>query len=234
MPQNPNIVLLCRAGWCSQPYDFDQLLEKIKKVLPRILPIVWHQQTPPEQHITQYQQAGLPIFGLGHSLGFAQLLETQINFSGVISLQGFTQFCSTPTNHNTFGTPLRILERMQQKLCTDPKQVVYDFRHHAGFKNSPHTPCQHMANEELAKLKNDIKTLIDLQIQLPKNTPILAIASEDDPIVNWGLTKACFSDQPLVSLEKRPNGHLHCLHQSDAQGCATLIGNWIVRSQYKK
>ena len=63
--------------------------------------------------------------GIGHSLGFAQLLQLPVQWKTLVSLHGFTRFCASKESPE--GTPVRVLDRMAQQFERNWQQVLAAF-----------------------------------------------------------------------------------------------------------
>lgn len=135
-----------------------------------------------------------PLIGIGHSLGFAKLLELNFPFVRFISLGGFTRFCQT--NEFKEGMPHRVLQRMQTKFQQKPQQVLADFRVSCGYTH-PILPVESI-NEHL--LQTDLDKLMTVTLPLP-SIPCLAIAGLADQICPLSQQHALFPFVKTVSGE---------------------------------
>lgn len=126
-----------------------------------------------------------PLIGIGHSLGFAKLLELDFPFDRLISLGGFTHFCQSDDFKD--GTPHRVLQRMQTKFQRSPQQVLVDFQVSCGYAD-PILPIDSM-NKQL--LQEDLYKLMTVALSLP-SIPCLAIAGLADQICPLRQQQALF------------------------------------------
>lgn len=135
--------------------------------------------------------ADKPWIGIGHSLGFAQLLHLSLRWAGLCSLHGFTRFVAT--EQNAAGTPLRILNRMIKQLATQPEEVLAQFRSRCGVdgrteKTSINLP--HLLHDLQWMTELDLED--SLNIHLQSGTQLQVLHSHSDAIVPTELTAACF------------------------------------------
>lgn len=121
---------------------------------------------------------------MGHSYGFAWLLQQPQAWHAAISINGFSRFCRRPGQPQ--GTPLRLLQAMQAHLESDMHGTVRDFQARCGMSA--------IASMDLdqAALRQHLERLRDLDLALP-HCPVLALATRDDAIVPPALTQACFA-----------------------------------------
>lgn len=138
---------------------------------------------------------------LGHSYGFAWLLQQPQPWHAAISLNGFTRFCRRPGHPE--GTPLRLLQAMQAQLARDAHGTVRDFHARCGMPLAP------LVDLDQALLQEHLGRLRDLELALP-DCPILALATSDDAIVPPALTQACFA-QSGCTLQEFSGDHMQLL-----------------------
>jgi pimeloyl-[acyl-carrier protein] methyl ester esterase len=135
-----------------------------------------------------------PLIGIGHSLGFAKLLELDFPFSRLISLGGFTRFCQTDEFEE--GMSQRVLQRMQTKFKKNPQQVLIDFQVSCGYSH-PILPVESI-NEQL--LQADLDKLMTVALLLP-SIPCLAIAGLADQVCPLPQQQTLFSSVKIMSGE---------------------------------
>ncbi len=135
--------------------------------------------------------ADQPLIGIGHSLGFAKLLELDFLFSRLISLGGFNHFCQTDKFKE--GMPQRVLQRMQTKFQQKPQQVLADFQILCGYTH-PILPVESI-NEKL--LQADLDKLMTVALPLP-SIPCLAIAGLADQVCPLSQQHALFPSVKTV------------------------------------
>ncbi|QCE35085.1 hypothetical protein FAI40_06925 [Acetobacteraceae bacterium] len=83
------------------------------------------------------------FIGIGHSLGFMQLLEKTSNHPNCIGLLGINSFpCFAQQRDFPDGVPSRLLERMQRNLAKNPSHVLNQFYQNCGNEKqiSPDNP----------------------------------------------------------------------------------------------
>lgn len=161
-----------------------------------------------------------PILGIGHSLGFMQLVLAGPWPEGslFIAINGFSRFASEADF--TCGVPSRILARMQAGLLRDAGQVVNNFRARCGLA------AQEQKLFNIAALQAGLGTLEqgDIRPQLSIGTiPALGLAAEDDPIVPPDMTRAAFAG--IEAIEWHDGGHMLPLTQPEF--CAQHIQNFL-------
>jgi len=219
---NPNFVF--KSGWAGQASDFEPLKQALKKLIPEAVFSDWQQEESKPQTCVQ------PCIAIGHSLGFADLISSSQTWQGAISLQGFTHFRSAAVDSCT-GTPSRLLRQMQKRFSESPEKVVREFLNSAGFTDSELWPAEfaldQLSDAATQVLSEDLQRLYELNMSLPTGMNILAIATQDDPIVPASLTEYCFRGKTGVVLHWLSDGHRHAVHKHQAQACANLIANWL-------
>lgn len=138
---------------------------------------------------------------LGHSYGFAWLLQQPQPWHAAVSLNGFTRFCRRPGHPQ--GTPVRLLQAMQAQLARDATGTVGDFQARCGM------PSTAPRGLDQATLLEHLERLRELDIVLP-DCPTLALATTDDVIVPPALTQACFV-QAGCTLREFAGDHMQLL-----------------------
>lgn len=126
-----------------------------------------------------------PLIGIGHSLGFAKLLELGLSFDGLISLGGFTRFCQA--DDFKAGMPHRILQRMQTGFQLNPHRVLADFYTSCGYDALPHS----VELMNIGLLQEDLQKLMRVTQTLP-SVPFLAIAGVTDRICSLNQQQTLF------------------------------------------
>ena len=210
-----------KTGWAGQASDFEPLKQSLKALLPDARFFDWH--TDVGNPVIQAQT----WIGIGHSLGFADLVSANHSWQGLVSLQGFTHFRSAAVD-SCAGTPSRLLRLMQKRFSQTPEKVVVEFLETAGFAQD-RCKCNALTASGQQALSDGLQRLYDLNVALPQDVKVLAIASQDDAIVPANLTQYCFSGKPDVELYWLANGSRHALHQHQAQACAALLVKWLGR-----
>lgn len=138
---------------------------------------------------------------LGHSWGFAWLLQQPQAWRAAISVNGFTRFCRRPGRPE--GTPPRLLDAMLARLEHETAATVADFRLRCGM------PATATSDPDAALLNEHLLRLRDLDIALPA-IPLLALGTDADAIVPSALTAACFAREGCT-LQKFSGDHTHLL-----------------------
>ena len=163
--------------------------------------------------------ADAPVIGVGHSLGVMQLLdEPPAGLVGLVAINGFTRFASA-ADHPA-GVPVRLLQRMMQRLDQDADATVAAFRARCGLAAKP---CGHAS---VPALRRGLQMLVEgdrRQAWRNLAVPVLALASRQDPIVPPALSVACFG----TPLWAPAGGHL--LPLSHAGLCARTLRDFAGR-----
>jgi pimeloyl-[acyl-carrier protein] methyl ester esterase len=152
---------------------------------------------------------------LGHSWGFAWLLQQPIAWRAAVSVNGFTRFCRQPGRPQ--GTPPRLVDAMLARLEQDAAATVADFRLRCGM------PAAAASNLDVALLHEHLLRLRDLDLDLPA-IPLLALRSADDAIVAPALAAVCFDD-PHCTQEEFDGDHTRLLREP--QAAAAAIGRFV-------
>ena len=155
---------------------------------------------------------------VGHSLGVMWAIQNweQLQFRGLVALNGFSRFSADPDFR--FGTHLRLLKRMRSNLLLGGEslenQLSEFYSRSNGNRPDPYWPLpksSHEPNSEISKhegvadlsevrLVEGLETLMnwDLREQWRRLTKRLksieVLAGTSDPIVPPSLTEACFTD----------------------------------------
>ncbi len=120
---------------------------------------------------------------------------------------------------------------MQKRFSESPEKVVREFLNSAGFNDgerlSGELTSDPLSDTAKQALSEDLQRLYELNISLPTGMNILAIASQDDPIVPASLTEYCFGGKTGIALHWLSDGHRHAVHKHQAQACANLILDWL-------
>jgi pimeloyl-[acyl-carrier protein] methyl ester esterase len=134
--------------------------------------------------------------GIGHSLGFAKLLQSPIPLQGIISLCGFYRFAATSSW--PYGIPVRSLKRMITKFKQTPTTVLKDFYDRCGLSWAPPTTYR---NDLLLQDLQNLETL--WYDKLPFSI-LGAIASSHDLITPLPLQQSLFQNLLVIP----EGGHL--------------------------
>jgi pimeloyl-[acyl-carrier protein] methyl ester esterase len=147
-----------------------------------------------------------PFIAVAHSFGMMRVLRNLApHCLGIVCLNGFARFSAAPDF--AAGTPLRLIDRMLQRLRQDPMSVVNTFRARCGAAPYPATTALDVDAlfADLSALRDD-----DARAALAAcPVPMVAVAADDDPIVPPAMTAMTFgnrSSTPPVTLSK--GGHL--------------------------
>ncbi|MDO9083198.1 MAG: alpha/beta hydrolase [Humidesulfovibrio sp.] len=185
-------------------------------------------------------QNGLPEnpdgwVGVGHSLGFARLLEMGVPWRGLVGVSGFLRFCRKPDA--TTGTPPEIHDAMLHRLDVAPEDVLARFHRRCGHQRSGRgLPLA----GGLARLRTDLLHLRDLDMRgmdlRPDNhldngpakrpVPTLLIQALDDRIAPPELAGEAHTLLPGSRLELLETGG-HALPMTRSQDCLRLLRGFL-------
>lgn len=140
---------------------------------------------------------------VGHSYGFAYLMQQPVAWHAAVSINGFTRFCRRAGQRE--GTPVRLLDAMCARLQNEPHAVVGEFRARCGEAGAIAQDLQP------ALLLEHLMRLRDLELALP-DCRLLALATQDDAIVAPLLSNACF-ERPGVRLQMLAGTHVSLLRE---------------------
>lgn len=163
---------------------------------------------------------------IGHSYGFAFLVQQSWPWSAMVSLNGFTHFCKLL--NKAHGLPLAILDSTYHRLQIDAKATLYDFYQRCGLP-APYTSSCALGKAELS---STLLSLRELSISLPA-CPTLALACTHDQIVTPELTRESFISNEVqlnwlsgnhTSLLTNPDESVQIIARFVTQAlCLTLI-----------
>lgn len=160
-----------------------------------------------------------PVVAIGHSLGVLRLLRDPAPARlGLVSINGFARFAAAPDF--TEGVPPRMLDRMLNRLATQPEAVLRDFRQRCGDATA-------FGMAQVDTLTRDLQALRDEDQRTALaalRVPLLALAGAQDPIVPAAMTQATFSDAAGIRW-RDAGGHL--LPATDTDWCAQQIRGFV-------
>jgi pimeloyl-[acyl-carrier protein] methyl ester esterase len=153
--------------------------------------------------------AGRPVLAIGHSFGLLWLLHRRNpNFSGLVSINGFTCFTQRPDF--PAGTPPRLLQRMHARLPADPAAIVTNFRARCGVTTAlPAAPITERLSEGLDALQNWDERGAEITA---------ALCGRQDEVATLEMSRACFSQTQILWHE---GGHM--LPLTAAAWCARQL-----------
>ncbi|MBF0348173.1 MAG: hypothetical protein HQL81_10945, partial [Magnetococcales bacterium] len=139
-----------------------------------------------------------PWVAIGHSTGFMWILNQlhqepmKSHCVGLVSLMGFSRFVRGPDFPH--GVDRRILNKMTAELTHDSNQVLDRFMAMGGV-DRPLSGLRAQGDEyALARGLNWLATWDERPALQGWNRPWLALALQDDGIVNEKMTRDCFGD----------------------------------------
>lgn len=134
--------------------------------------------------------------GIGHSLGFLKLNNSNLKFKALIALQGFLNYCGSTSVLRKVRE--KRLEDITNNIKKDKMETLESFRLFCGYN-------EHLTvNFELSELLNDL----DLMKHSYKHCGVktLVIGSVDDRIVPMSIINDNFSSLPNVSIIQCDDG----------------------------
>jgi pimeloyl-[acyl-carrier protein] methyl ester esterase len=158
-------------------------------------------------------ESGRPLVGVGHSLGFAWLLQSGHAFDALVSVNGFPRFLR---DEGFPGVHPRLLARMRDKLPADPEGVTEEFLLRCGLEG----PQQGAVEDN--RLAEGLAWLAgwDARDALAAHRgPLLALAGWEDPIVPPAMSEASFPAHALRWVE----GGGHLLPLTHVERCAKAL-----------
>ncbi|KAA5926448.1 alpha/beta fold hydrolase [Achromobacter xylosoxidans] len=162
-----------------------------------------------------------PVLAIGHSLGALRLLgEPPPACVGLVAINGFARFGAGADFPE--GVPARMLDRMLNRLATQPETVLRDFRQRCGDTSAIGVP-------QVEPLARDLGILRDADQRAALATlpmPLLALAGTADPIAPTAMTTVCFG--AAAELHWRDGGG-HLLPLTDPDWCAQRIRAFLAR-----
>lgn len=164
---------------------------------------------------------------IGHSLGWAHALRhppPSSAWAGLVSVGGFPHFCAAPGRD--LGQPRRVVERMMKVLDHTPELVLADFLTRCQLHDLLPVSSTALNVETLSR---DLHALLDIDVKHELNkcpSPLLVLATQDDPIVSAALTQHTFADRPHTTLTWLAEGG-HALGYAHAAWCAAQIQTFI-------
>jgi len=213
--------LILLHGWGYGPQTWDGLAQGFGNAPVVVLDAGYF--SPPDLAIRENPDGWL---GVGHSLGFARLLQMDIPWRGLVGIGGFLRFCQKPGRET--GTPAAVLEAMLARLDAAPEDVLARFHKRCGYRLAPlPTP----GAEGLALLRADLERLrdLDLDLDLPapaRPVPTLFLQAQDDRIVPLELAREAQALLPGSRLEALDTGG-HALPMTRAQDCLRLVREFL-------
>ena len=186
-------------GWGLGPDFFSPLWKELQRHYPQSPALFWNLGYCGETH-TPLPFKGIERWvGIGHSLGFAKLLESRLPFKGIIGLQAFVNFLGTdPALHKRQTLSLRAFSR---NFRANPLTALASFRHTVGEMERCNSVNLRQLEEDINFLKHDYSCLLP-------SLPTLVIGNEHDPVVLPSLLKDNFHPYPDVNvIINREAGH---------------------------
>ncbi len=201
----PAPVIVLDAGYFGPPDLPSSLPERLKDILPAN-PDGW--------------------LGVGHSLGFARLLQMDVSWRGLVGIGGFLRFCQK--SGQSTGTSTDMLDAMLARLDTAPQDVLARFHKRCGHRVTP-LPLPSAAS--LERLRADLELLRDLDLSpdlaRPRRpVPTLLLHAQDDRIVPTALAEEAQALLPGSRLTLLTTGG-HALPMTRPHDCQRLVREFL-------
>lgn len=129
--------------------------------------------------------------GIGHSLGFLKLNNSEIKFRALVGLQGFLNFCSSEPSRNSFLQ--KNLNRMMINCERDTERFLEFFRKLCGYEGEVE---KKFSKEELLKDLESMKYSYE-----HCGVPTLIIGSKQDKVVEPQILQDNFSNNHSIQLK---------------------------------
>ncbi len=155
---------------------------------------------------------------IGHSIGFRKLMESKIDWAGVVAVQGFYDFLGSEPRMRKVRQ--RALNQMQTHWNQNPQQVLQDFYNEASL---PHPPSYSFSPEWLT-LETDLRSLdVAGKFDWPLSLPYRVLGSRNDFIVPPSLMESEWNSPQIEWSEG--GGHALGFFESDfvAESIHSLI-----------
>lgn len=137
------------------------------------------------------------FIGIGHSLGFIKLLELKVKFSALVAIQGFLNFLGH--GQHLYCKRSLELETMKRHFEIFPFKTLQSFYTKCGID----FPNISALDKEL--LRKDLNQL-SLKFELPKEVPLIVLASKDDVVVPPELVRDNFKNERIFFHDKGLHG----------------------------
>ena len=141
--------------------------------------------------------------GVGHSFGFAKVLQAAIPVKGWVGLQAFVNFLGTEEKARAKRDI--DLKAFEKKFKASPHEMLVRIQQACGMEPVRATPHLERLTSDLSALRTDYSCLLSSSI------PTLLIGSADDPVVPPDLIRDNFQAYHQVRfLSHEKGGHRLC------------------------
>lgn len=141
-----------------------------------------------EEHIPSSfgTDRNIEYIGIGHSLGFLKLVQSNINLKYLIGLNAFTHFLGK--GHFLFKKRKREYDIFKANFQNNPRLTMQKF-----YKNCGSAEYEENFNDlNIENLVKDLN-LLESYIDINRNCPIMIVNSTDDNIVPEEITRDNFA-----------------------------------------
>ncbi len=210
---------LCH-GWGFNSNALQPLANQLRQCFPEAALTLWDIGFTGKPHHAlldpRYQW-----IAIGHSYGFAYLIQQNMDWHAAISINGFTRLCHHPGYCH--GLPPHIIDSMLKHLCMDMSATLSAFYMRCGISSAQAIERAQENYFDKKNLIHHLKCMRDLNIA-PPTYPFLVLCSNHDKIVPPALTDENFGSTPHV-LRNLAGDHALPLKSSDI--CAHEIIQFV-------
>lgn len=210
---------LCH-GWAFNSDALQPLAGQLRQRFPGTALALWDIGFTGQPH-TPLLDSRYQWIAIGHSYGFAYLIQQNIDWHAAISINGFTRFCQHPGYCH--GLSPRIIDSMLNHLCMDMPATLSAFYMRCGITSEQATERSQKNYFDKKNLIHHLRCMRDLDIP-PPTRPLLALFSDDDKVVPAALVHENFGNTPHV-LRNLAGDHALPLKSSDI--CAHEIIQFV-------
>jgi len=167
-----------------------------------------------------------PCIGLGHSLGFLDLLALTERLRGLVSLSGFSRFIRGP--HHPAGVAPALLARLRRRFAHDAAVTLAEFYALCAAPPGFRPPDPRQADHERLLQGLDLLAEADRSPELTRlELPVLALYAADDRVVPAELSRTTFTGRTVERVERPDGGHF--LAQTRPDWVANQLRNFVRR-----
>ena len=199
-------VLLCH-GWGLTPAFWDPLLARLPDTCSVISWDLGYGSTPAQRDLPPLTSA--PLLGVGHSLGFAQLVLSSLPFTTLIGFNSFARLTSATPGDG--GVLTKKLSQMSRMLAHNPPLMLSQFYDQCGGAQGTSPLALPLSEGSLSRLTQDLewlKTLDCLETLVHQKPSLEIFLNQEDPIVPYAFAKKQFESlSPSVKLHTSLAAH---------------------------
>jgi pimeloyl-[acyl-carrier protein] methyl ester esterase len=188
MRHRPDWHLIFCHGWGFEPQSMHALAHHLHAHLPQARSWFVDLGFSGRPALPNWGKVKLnPCVAIGHSYGFAYLLQQAVPWHAMVAINGFTHFCRVPGKKH--GLTQALLDSTHARLALDPDATVCDFYARCGSDAAMRPAPGRLLGKNLAAA---LLRMRDMVVTLP-NCPWLAIAGDQDKIIPPALSEESFA-----------------------------------------